>query len=74
LISKGNSRRLALPRQIAMYLCKQLTKSSYPEIGRAFGGKHHTTVIHSFEKIQSLVGKDFAIQKQINDITQGLLK
>ena len=55
LISKGNSRRLALPRQIAMYLCKRLTKSSYPEIGRAFGGKHHTTVIHSFEKIQSLV-------------------
>ncbi len=74
LISKGNSRRLALPRQIAMYLCKQLTKSSYPEIGRAFGGKHHTTVMHSFEKIKSLVGRDFAVQKQINDITQGLLK
>ena len=74
LISKGNSRRLALPRQIAMYLCKRLTKSSYPEIGRAFGGKHHTTVIHSFEKIQSLVTRDFAVQKQINDITQGLLK
>ena len=74
LISKGNSRRLALPRQIAMYLCKRLTKSSYPEIGRAFGGKHHTTVIHSFEKIQSLVVRDFALQKQINDITQGLLK
>src|SRR5882762_5678463 len=74
LISKGNSRRLALPRQIAMYLCKRLTKSSYPEIGRAFGGKHHTTVIHSFQKIQSLVSRDFAVQKQINDITQGLLK
>lgn len=74
LISKGNSRRLALPRQIAMYLCKRLTKSSYPEIGRAFGGKHHTTVIHSFEKIQSLVARDFALQKQVNDITQGLLK
>jgi chromosomal replication initiator protein len=74
LISKGNSRRLALPRQIAMYLCKRLTKSSYPEIGRAFGGKHHTTVIHSFEKIQSLVVRDFALQKQINDITQVILK
>ena len=74
LISKGNSRRLALPRQIAMYLCKRLTKSSYPEIGRAFGGKHHTTVIHSFEKIQGLVARDFSIQKQVNDITQGLLK
>ena len=74
LISKSNSRRLALPRQIAMYLCKRLTKSSYPEIGRAFGGKHHTTVIHSFAKIQSLVARDFALQRQINDITQGLLK
>lgn len=74
LISKGNARRLSLPRQIAMYLCKRLTKSSYPEIGRAFGGKHHTTVIHSFEKIQSLVARDFAVQKQINDITQTLLK
>jgi chromosomal replication initiator protein len=74
LISKGNSRRLALPRQIAMYLCKRLTKSSYPEIGRAFGGKHHTTVIHSFEKIQALVTRDFAIQKQVNDITAGLPK
>jgi chromosomal replication initiator protein len=74
LVSKGNSRRLALPRQIAMYLCKRLTKSSYPEIGRAFGGKHHTTVIHSFEKIQSLVARDFAVQKQINEITQVLLK
>ena len=74
LISKGNSRRLALPRQIAMYLCKRLTKCNYPEIGRAFGGKHHTTVIHSFEKIQTLVARDFAVQKQINDITQGLLK
>lgn len=74
LISKGNSRRLALPRQIAMYLCKRLTKCSYPEIGRAFGGKHHTTVIHSFEKIQTLVARDFSVQKQINDITQVLLK
>lgn len=74
LIAKGNSRRLALPRQIAMYLCKRLTKNSYPEIGRAFGGKHHTTVIHSFQKIQTLVTRDFATQKQVNDITEGLLK
>src|SRR3984893_7922227 len=74
LISKGNSRRLALPRQIAMYLCKRLTKSSYPEIGRAFGGKHHTTVIHSFQKIQTLVSQDFAVQKQVNDLTQDILK
>src|SRR6185436_12941084 len=58
LISKNNARQFAFPRQIAMYLCKRLTNRSYPEIGRAFGGKHHTTVIHSFEKIQSLAASD----------------
>jgi chromosomal replication initiator protein len=74
LIAKGNSKRLVRPRQIAMYLCRRLTKNSYPEIGRAFGGKDHATVMHSFKKIESLVTRDFAIQKQINDITHGLLK
>jgi len=55
-----------------MYLCKKLTKHSYPEIGRAFGGKHHTTVIHSFEKIQALAVDDAALQKQLVDMGQGL--
>jgi chromosomal replication initiator protein len=72
LISKSNTRRLSLPRQIAMYLCKRLTKHSYPEIGRAFGGKHHTTVIHSFGKIESLVASDTNIQRLINEITESL--
>lgn len=74
LISKSNTRRLALPRQIAMYLCKRLTKHSYPEIGRAFGGKHHTTVIHSFGKIESLVARDANMQRLINEITESLGK
>jgi len=60
---ENNSRQFAFPRQIAMYLCKKLTKHSYPEIGRAFGGKHHTTVIHSFEKIQSLSAADAGLQR-----------
>ncbi|HWF87784.1 MAG TPA: chromosomal replication initiator protein DnaA, partial [Pyrinomonadaceae bacterium] len=47
LVSKNNARQISHPRQVAMYLCKHLTKHSYPEIGRAFGGKHHTTVMHS---------------------------
>ena len=47
-----------------MYLCKKLTKHSYPEIGRAFGGKHHTTVIHSCEKIKSLSLADAVFQKR----------
>jgi chromosomal replication initiator protein len=74
LISKSNARRFSLPRQIAMYLCKRLTKHSYPEIGRAFGGKHHTTVIHSVGKIESLVVKDINIQRAVNEISAGFHK
>jgi chromosomal replication initiator protein len=43
-----------MPRQVAMYLCKMLTHSSLPEIGRSFGGKHHSTVIHSIKKVEEL--------------------
>ena len=50
--SKNNSRAVAVPRQVAMYLCKRLTQASFPEIGREFGGKHHTTVMHSVDKIE----------------------
>jgi chromosomal replication initiator protein len=54
LKSRNNSKSVAMPRQIAMYLCKQLTHASLPEIGRSFGGKHHSTVIHSIRKIDAL--------------------
>jgi len=74
LVSKNNSRQFAFPRQIAMYLCKKLTKHSYPEIGRAFGGKHHTTVIHSVEKIQSLTSADTSFQRLLLDMSEGLQK
>jgi chromosomal replication initiator protein len=74
LVSKSNSRQLAFPRQIAMYLCKKLTKHSYPEIGRAFGGKHHTTVIHSCEKIKSLAATDAVFQKRLLNMSEGLQK
>ncbi len=52
LKSKNNARQVSFPRQVAMYLCKQLTKCSLPEIGRRFGGKHHSTVIHAVQKIE----------------------
>ena len=52
LKARSNVRQVLLPRQVAMYLCKRLAKKSYPEIARHFGGKHHTTVIHSVEKIE----------------------
>lgn len=74
LVSKNNSRQFAFPRQIAMYLCKKLTKHSYPEIGRAFGGKHHTTVMHSVEKIQSLTNADSSFQRLLLDMSEGLQK
>jgi chromosomal replication initiator protein len=74
LVSKSNSREISFPRQIAMYLCKKLTKHSYPEIGRAFGGKHHTTVMHSCEKIRSLSVTDAAFQRQLLNLAESLKK
>ena len=52
--SKNNSKQIAFPRQIAMYLCKKLTDLSYPEIGKNFNNKHHSTVMYSVEKIEKL--------------------
>jgi len=74
LISKNNARQISHPRQVAMYLCKHLTKHSYPEIGRAFGGKHHTTVMHSVEKIESLVVTDETLQRLISELSESLQK
>jgi chromosomal replication initiator protein len=72
LISRSNVRRILLPRQLAMYLCKQLIGSSYPEIGREFGGKHHTTVIHSVEKIDRLQSVDADLRNTLNGLTDTL--
>ena len=55
---RSNSKAIAFPRQVAMYLVKQLTSASLPEIGRQFGGKHHTTVLHSIHKIETLRHSD----------------
>ena len=72
LVSKNNARQISHPRQVAMYLCKHLTKHSYPEIGRAFGGKHHTTVMHSVEKIEALVVTDETLQRLISELSESL--
>ena len=58
LKSRNNSKSVAKPRQVAMFLCKRLTHASLPEIGRSFGGKHHSTVIHSIKKVEELRKKD----------------
>jgi chromosomal replication initiator protein len=67
---KSNSRPIAQPRQIAMYVCKELTSLSLPQIGKDFGGKHHTTVLHSIRKIDSLRKKDSSISAAVNKILQ----
>ena len=69
LKSKNNSKAITLPRQICMYLCKQLTSASLPQIGRAFGGKHHTTVMHSVSKINQLRQTD----KEANKLVQSFI-
>lgn len=72
LKSKNNSRSVAFPRQVAMYLCKRLTKASFPEIGRVFGGKHHTTVLHSYSKISELYEKQEDFHRFINNLISRL--
>ena len=66
LKEKNNSRDVAIPRQIAMYLCKQLAQVSLPSIGKTFGGKHHTTVLHSIRKIAAVRKKN----QEIDDLIQ----
>ena len=70
--SKNNSRQIAVPRQVAMYLCKRLTKHSFPEIGREFGGKHHTTVMHSVEKIDSIIKDDRNFHRIVSELIDSL--
>jgi len=70
LKSKNNSKSVAMPRQIAMYLCKNLTSASLPEIGKSFGGKHHSTVIHSIRKIEDLRQKDGDFNTLINSLLE----
>jgi chromosomal replication initiator protein len=70
--AKNNSHSIVYPRQIAMYLAKHLTEASLPEIGRQFGGKHHTTVLHSVEKITELRKTDKDLNRLLNKLTEVL--
>ncbi|HZR64669.1 MAG TPA: chromosomal replication initiator protein DnaA [Terriglobales bacterium] len=70
--AKNNSRAIVYPRQIAMYLAKHLTEASLPEIGRQFGGKHHTTVLHSVEKIEETRKSDKDLNRMLNKLTEQL--
>ena len=72
LRTESRSRNVALPRQIAIYLAKQLTDASLPEIGRQFGGKHHTTVMHSVAKIHQLRATDAGVNNAIQKLLEML--
>ena len=68
LLSKKRSRSIARPRQIAMALAKNLTNHSLPEIGNAFGGRDHTTVMHACKKVQELRGSDTKVEEDFNNL------
>ena len=68
--SSCRSINIARPRQIATFLCKGLTSFSYPEIGKGFGGKDHTTVMHAVKKIESLLDDDQRLKKQVLDLKE----
>jgi chromosomal replication initiator protein len=70
LKARNNSKSVALPRQVAMYLCKTLTHASLPQIGKSFGGKHHSTVIHSIRKIDGRCKRD----REFNTLINGFLQ
>jgi chromosomal replication initiator protein len=70
--SKSNSKQIAFPRQVAMYLCKQLTDLSYPEIGRQFNDKHHSTVMYSVDKIEQLRAANPDLARTLESMTKHL--
>jgi chromosomal replication initiator protein len=69
---RSNTRAIAFPRQVAMYIVKQLTTASLPEIGRQFGGKHHTTVLHSINKIEEMRRSDKDLNRVITRLMDAL--
>ena len=72
MFSARRARNIARPRQVAMYLAKNLTSLSYPDIGRQFGGRDHTTVIHAVKRIESLQDSDAAIQEEVDILSRAL--
>jgi chromosomal replication initiator protein len=72
LKEKSNTKKVVYPRQVAMYLVKELTDASLPEIGRAFGGKHHTTVIHSINKIDKTRHDDPELNRLLHSLMDSL--
>ncbi len=70
--SRNNSQQIVFPRQVAMYLCKQLTEMSYPEIGKEFNNKHHSTVMYSVEKIAERADEDQELKRTLTHLERQL--
>jgi chromosomal replication initiator protein len=68
--ARSNAKPIAFPRQVAMYLCRRLTGMSYPEIGRLFNDKHHSTVMHSVEKIERMIEDDQDFRRIVDGFLQ----
>ena len=69
---KKRTKGIVVPRQIAMYLSRELTDSSLPKIGQEFGGKDHTTVLHAYDKIQAAIKKDSTLNEEIKTLSEKL--
>lgn len=72
VLSGRRSRAISFPRQVAMYLCRHMTAHSFAEIGRRFGGRDHTTVIHASQKIEGFYGFDMRVTCDVNVIKKAL--
>lgn len=70
MVSKKRNKEIAFPRQVAMFLCRKYTSYSLPHIGREFGGRDHTTVLHSVDKIKVLLSSDISLNSDIESITR----
>ncbi len=68
LISKKRNKNIVLARQVAIYLCRELTEHSFPEIGDSFGGKDHTTIMHSYNKIKNKIKTDKGLKSSIDNL------
>ena len=68
LKSRARNRSVVVPRQVAMFLCRRHTHKSFPEIGEAFGGKDHTTVIHAVENVERRMKVDDQLRKQVEEL------
>ncbi len=69
LRSRGRNKSIVLPRQVAMYLCREIVKASLPDIGDGFGGKDHSTVIHACEKVKRKIAGEETFRKQVDELT-----